>query len=86
MRKIAILLVLTMVFGSLAGCLEGDDDDSSLVGDWYMADELIVVLKEDGTWTSGDGDDNGTWSVDGCLLYTSPSPRDKRQSRMPSSA
>ena len=26
--------------------------------------------------------DNG----DACLLYTSPSPRDKRQSRMPSSA
>ena len=24
--------------------------------------------------------------VDFCLLYTSPSPRDKRQSRMPSSA
>ena len=27
-----------------------------------------------------------TESVDTCLLYTSPSPRDKRQSRMPSSA
>ena len=26
-----------------------------------------------------------TWWVS-CLLYTSPSPRDKRQSRMPSSA
>ena len=25
-------------------------------------------------------------STYGCLLYTSPSPRDKRQSRMPSSA
>ena len=25
-------------------------------------------------------------AVVGCLLYTSPSPRDKRQSRMPSSA
>ena len=25
-------------------------------------------------------------AYDGCLLYTSPSPRDKRQSRMPSSA
>ena len=25
------------------------------------------------------------WVI-GCLLYTSPSPRDKRQSRMPSSA
>ena len=24
--------------------------------------------------------------IDTCLLYTSPSPRDKRQSRMPSSA
>ena len=26
------------------------------------------------------------WHFNGCLLYTSPSPRDKRQSRMPSSA
>ena len=27
------------------------------------------------------------WKLNhGCLLYTSPSPRDKRQSRMPSSA
>ena len=26
------------------------------------------------------------WVVNTCLLYTSPSPRDKRQSRMPSSA
>ena len=25
-------------------------------------------------------------SVEGCLLYTSPSPRDSRKSRMPSSA
>ena len=28
----------------------------------------------------------GVVMVTGCLLYTSPSPRDKRQSRMPSSA
>ena len=27
-----------------------------------------------------------TITNNGCLLYTSPSPRDKRQSRMPSSA
>ena len=27
-----------------------------------------------------------TPQYEGCLLYTSPSPRDKRQSRMPSSA
>ena len=30
--------------------------------------------------------EGGSWLVEGCLLYTSPSPRDKRQSRMPSSA
>ena len=35
--------------------------------------------------TPGDGD--GEWKlVWSCLLYTSPSPRDKRQSRMPSAA
>ena len=32
-----------------------------------------------------DAEKNGDL-IKGCLLYTSPSPRDKRQSRMPSSA
>ena len=35
--------------------------------------------------TSLDGG-TGAVTVNACLLYTSPSPRDKRQSRMPSSA
>ena len=46
-----------------------------------------------GTLTRPDGrtDYEGTETApttpgDSCLLYTSPSPRDKRQSRMPSSA
>ena len=30
--------------------------------------------------------ENGVWVDMGCLLYTSPSPRDQRGSRMPSSA
>ena len=33
--------------------------------------------------TSSSGE---VYAINGCLLYTSPSPRDKRQSRMPSSA
>ena len=33
-----------------------------------------------------DFNENTLDSCSGCLLYTSPSPRDKRQSRMPSSA
>ena len=32
------------------------------------------------------GSENAPKLLSGCLLYTSPSPRDKRQSRMPSSA
>ena len=31
-------------------------------------------------------DERGLYENEPCLLYTSPSPRDKRQSRMPSSA
>ena len=30
--------------------------------------------------------ENGKHAIKGCLLYTSPSPRDQRGSRMPSSA
>ena len=32
------------------------------------------------------GDDGNYGNNNGCLLYTSPSPRDQRGSRMPSSA
>ena len=43
-----------------------------------------------GTWVAHDGKgspiDVTMAFIKGCLLYTSPSPRDKRQSRMPSSA
>ena len=47
-----------------------------------------AYLRLEGEKAAGleQGDDSGidlTWL---CLLYTSPSPRDKRQSRMPSSA
>ena len=57
-----------------------------------------VVVKLDG-WLSMTGmcifhslDMARDWAIgeverlESCLLYTSPSPRDKRQSRMPSSA
>ena len=47
-----------------------------------------LIYENHGT---GAGTDKGTvlflgGNANACLLYTSPSPRDKRQSRMPSSA
>ena len=50
-----------------------DDDKAKLSG--QLNDILVYFEKLNSV------------NVDGiCLLYTSPSPRDKRQSRMPSSA
>ena len=52
-------------------------------------DEVLAYYEEFGLTNNGDGSMS---TVEGgkqlyvCLLYTSPSPRDKRQSRMPSSA
>ena len=41
-----------------------------------------VVMYTDGACSGNPG--NGGWGA--CLLYTSPSPRDVEESRMPSSA
>ena len=44
-----------------------------------------LYREEDLYWVSKKGVDN--WGIiNGCLLYTSPSPRDRTRSRMPSSA
>ena len=45
-----------------------------------QADGVVVAMQA----SVGTPDDNALLHT--CLLYTSPSPRDKRQSRMPSSA
>ena len=50
----------------------------------YYALEGLSALME--TIQFVQGTFNPTLELLGCLLYTSPSPRDKRQSRMPSSA
>ena len=48
--------------------------------DWTgdVAHEVITVADEESQIRE--------FRIKACLLYTSPSPRDKRQSRMPSSA
>ena len=51
--------------------------------------ELTSTLSNRASGLTADGKQKislGRGLVRSCLLYTSPSPRDKRQSRMPSSA
>ena len=42
-----------------------------------------LVIESTGVFNT---DEKASMHIQACLLYTSPSPRDKRQSRMPSSA
>ena len=44
--------------------------------DWINANQKVVLATVIQTWGSSPS----------CLLYTSPSPRDRTRSRMPSSA
>ena len=64
-----------------------------LSNDAYLDIAIGTDTGSDVSWYKNDGDvdmdgvGDGTFTFMGiCLLYTSPSPRDKRQSRMPSSA
>ena len=60
----------------ITSALGGIDED----GDLSVIDGSVDDTSELGT--DGDVDDEAP----GCLLYTSPSPRDRTRSRMPSSA
>ena len=65
-----------------------------LEGSWQILDPYEMTDLDNGTYDMQidyidlDVGSNYTlsWSVYGCLLYTSPSPRDRQKSRMPSSA
>ena len=53
--------------------------------DVFVIDDLRVY--EDGPFETGNWAERNLYGGDGiCLLYTSPSPRDRQKSRMPSSA
>ena len=51
----------------------------SLLDKGYDLDKGAILLKDEDIF-------HGSDAINTCLLYTSPSPRDKHRSRMPSSA
>ena len=57
------------------------EEASQILGTWRLEEATIAVTLEPDAMCAG-----AIVNARVCLLYTSPSPRDKRQSRMPSSA
>ena len=70
--KYFVMPAIVLVFGTLAQYAYGQDGEKDTMSN-------NVLLKD---WTGPYGG-VPPWS---CLLYTSPSPRDRTRSRMPSSA
>ena len=82
MIKIRVRLFVCFTFIVFINACSSDDQDISSIG--QESAEEVFGAEENGEPGVPSGD--STAVVDTCLLYTSPSPRDKRQSRMPSSA
>ena len=65
---------------------KGDTLASALLSnDIHLVGRSFKYHRPRGIMTSGSEEPNAILQI-GCLLYTSPSPRDRTRSRMPSSA
>ena len=74
--------------GTSGQVLKTDGSGSLSFGDQPSSGITIFTYSISSTTTSitGSDDNSNTLSYTSCLLYTSPSPRDRTRSRMPSSA
>ena len=70
----------------IVGSQWGDEGKGKIV-DW-LSSQADIVIRFQGGHNAGHTlvINNETFKLNICLLYTSPSPRDNRTSRMPSSA
>ena len=73
------LLVLLILLSPSSDVLASDDIGYK----YYLKGDYQKALK---VWTKELNEGKGEAMYNICLLYTSPSPRDKTVSRMPSSA
>ena len=85
--QLALLICFTAII-SLTNTAHAEIIDPK-ADDYQVTTEMLA--HDDGSAEQGATDLIGKsiykyMQLGGCLLYTSPSPRDKRQSRMPSSA
>ena len=78
-KVIAVALVLA--FSQLSVADDLTDEKKGVIDEMLEITGALKIAELMGNAVAGQ-----TLGVLACLLYTSPSPRDKRQSRMPSSA
>ena len=76
--------------GEQAGTWGNTTNNNLDIIDRALNGSVTLTITGNTTLTTSDGTlSNGQFKIiilSGCLLYTSPSPRDSRKSRMPSSA
>ena len=83
LNKVAVLFATAALAAPIAGFAQ-----SKAIDNWQAADGTVwkngtnELCWRDAGWTPA----TALEECDGCLLYTSPSPRDRTRSRMPSSA
>ena len=88
----AIQMILAPASDSELSDIELSDDDDDIDGRNRHESTIVKPRIGDDAEPDDEIEDNVAIEIslaieeDTCLLYTSPSPRDKRQSRMPSSA
>ena len=87
MKKLYLFIFILLSFGNFSLAKE----NLSLVDNLFHIDQMnshdenfALYFKTREKAILARGENNNY--INDCLLYTSPSPRDKRQSRMPSSA
>ena len=93
-RSIFQIVGLLLLLPLFSGCNDSDDVAAIFTGKTWKLNYITVDGGHEmfGFWENEEQEKasikelnkNGTYNI--CLLYTSPSPRDRTRSRMPSSA
>ena len=76
------------IYRGYEGLIDGELEelDRRAVGDILQRGGTMLKTARSERFMTEAGRRKAVTTIETCLLYTSPSPRDKRQSRMPSSA
>ena len=87
MKKIIVYITLAILVAACAPSSRHSGEVTGVGGTaWNEPTPYGMVLISRGSYKMGPAEKDSIWGTQHCLLYTSPSPRDPKTSRMPSSA